>query len=138
MAHDCAALRLEETGIEKCLCKRKKKARFLTFSPLFPPQPERRARPGSRDALYLRAEARLGPRKDGCRSGADGSRARALGPRHPRLLPPYHEARESPHPGLDLLRVAACDRLALLGIRHLCISCSCTTTVTEDVSRQIL
>ncbi|KAK7810636.1 hypothetical protein U0070_022972 [Myodes glareolus] len=43
-----------------------------------------RARPGSRDALQLWAEARVGPRKDGCCSGVDGARERTLGFAPPR------------------------------------------------------
>lgn len=100
------ALQLQDRAVTEFLSERKKGA-ILTFSLLFPPQPERRARPGSRDALQLRAEARgsaqspaekwllhwavLRPRA--------GCRARAT----PSPLIPYHEAGESPKPGLDLL-----------------------------------
>lgn len=76
--------------------------------------------------MYLPARGAMRPRA-GCRALAT-----------PSPLLPYHEADESPKPGLDLLPVAPCNRLALLGIRHLCIDCSCTTTTTEGVSRQVL
>lgn len=228
--------------VEECLCKLKEKSAILKFSLVFPPLPERRARPGSRDALQVRAEARLArlaerwllQQRGGRRPGA-GSRARATpspvlltmrpvsrrtldwiysvvgsggggtpqrripGPasREPTVcsrlgtpkpipklsvyalpsapplpgghaLPPLTSGLPGPgacglcfrvppvagwQPGLsressqhtDLsfclsspLSVATCDRLALLGIRHLCIDCSCATTATEGVSRQIL
>lgn len=100
------SLQLQDGAVTEFLSERKKGAIF-TFSLLFPPQPERRARPGSRDVFQLRAEARgsaqspaekwllhwavLRPRA--------GCRARVT----PSPLIPYHEAGESPKPGLDLL-----------------------------------
>lgn len=77
------SLRLEKNELRNAHVSAKISA-ILTFSLLFPPLPERRARPGSRDVLQLWAEARLGPRKDGCCSGVDGARERALGFAPPR------------------------------------------------------
>lgn len=58
--------------------------------------------------------------------------------RRPRRLLRPHEASESPHPGLDLFSVAPRSRIALLGICHLCIDSSCTTTAKQGIPRQIL
>lgn len=102
------ALQLQNKAVKEFLSERKKGAIFA-FSLLFPP--ERRARPGSRDALQLRAEAGRGGLESAqspaekwllhrsvLRPGA-GCRARAT----PSPLLPYHDAGESPKPGLDLL-----------------------------------
>lgn len=52
--------------------------------------------------------------------------------------PPYHEARESPHSGLDLLSVAPRDRITLLGLCPLCVHSSGSTAAKEGVPRQNL
>lgn len=97
---------MQDKAVKEFICERRKGA-ILTFSLLFPPLPERRARPGSRDALQLRAEARGSAQNPaekwllhrGVPRPRAGCRARAT----PTPLLPYHEAGESPKPGLDLL-----------------------------------
>ena len=80
--------------------------------------------------------------KDGCRMAATTPEvtvgpADSAGAREP-LPSPYHEASESPHPRLDLFRVDPCGRVALLGIRQLCINCSCMMTIKQGLPRQNL
>ena len=80
--------------------------------------------------------------KDGCRMAvttpevtvgpADSAGAREPPP------PPSHEAGESPHPRPDLFRVDPRGRVALLGIRQLCINCSCVMTIKQGLPRQNL
>ncbi|CAI9158777.1 unnamed protein product [Rangifer tarandus platyrhynchus] len=94
----------------------------------------------ARGGEWAGARARL---KDGCRRSAATAPEVTVGPaasaraREP-PPPPYHEASESPHPRPDLFRVASRGRIALLGIRHLCINCSCTTTTKQGIPRQNL
>lgn len=88
-----------------------------------------------------RAAARL---KDGRRRPAAAAAPQApLGPAAAapaarRLPPPYHEAAESPHAGLDLLGAAPRDCVAVLGVRHLCIDSGCATTAKEGIPTQNL
>ncbi|KAL4663923.1 hypothetical protein H8957_013424 [Semnopithecus entellus] len=105
------------------------------------PAPQLRAEEAGDSSARSEWAGALARLKNGCCRQAATAREVTVRPATPAssrgpLPPPYHEASESSHAGLDLFCVAACHRFNLLGLHHLCFNGVCKTTAKEEILRQ--